>query len=169
MPIERHALLLVRMAALAGFLALSAVLLAAYSTHASTFSETILSPLFTMLEYIDWVPLWSVALYAVLLLWGVRNQQAALLFYLSLPAAVAFPVMFIGLFAANGRKVLGLNLLMTLIYPATWLLPYVAVFQAIQLRIRKREIGWTGYVCAFLIAGVYLWTAVVNDLLNSIP
>jgi hypothetical protein len=167
--LDRRVLRLIRMAALAGFLALSAGLLAAYSSPgANPLGET-LGALFTVLEYIQWVPLWGVGLYAVLLLCGAKNKRAALLFSLSIPGAVALPTLFIGLFGGKDGNVAVLPIVMVLIYPATWILPFIAMMQAMQLGFPKREIDWTGYVCAFLIAGVYLWTGIVTDSLNSMP
>ena len=169
MPIERRALLVVRTAALAGFLAVSAGLFAVYLTRVSTISGTILDPVGTALKYIHWAPLWAVALYAVLLLWGVKNHRAALLFCLSIPAAIALPVLLIGTFIIRQGSSAGLQLVTTLIYPATWLLPLVAMIQAMQLRIPKRDIGWTGYAFAICIVGLYIWTAIINDFMNSTP
>jgi hypothetical protein len=169
LPARARVLRLIRTAALAGFLALSAGLLAAYSPPASTFGEMTLIPLGTVLVHIQWVPLWGVGLYAVLLLCGAKNQRAAVLFSLSIPGAVALPTLFIGLFGGKDGNAAVLPIVMVLIYPATLILPFIALMQGMQLGFPEREIDWTGYVCAFLIAGVYLWTAVVTDSLNSMP
>jgi hypothetical protein len=169
MPIERRALLLIRTAALTGFLALSAGLFAVYSARVCTFSQTISDPFNSVLKYIQWAPLWAVGLYAVLALWGVRNQRAALLFSLSLPAAAALPVLLICGWIIREGNPLGLFFIVSVIYPATWIMPFVAMMQLIQLGYPKREVGWVGCVFALLIAGVYIWTAIINDFMISAP
>ena len=104
---------------------------------------------------------WGSILWIGLLLWGNVNHRAALLFCLSLPGAIALPLLGFTSLAGHGAGKLGpLLMYMTFIlYPGAFVLPLVAAIQAPRLRPLKTPDRGGGYLAAAGIVALYVWTS----------
>ena len=111
------------------------------------------------------MPVWGAGLWGALLLCGNVNRRAALLLCLSLPGAIALPLLSLTFLLAHDSGLLGVLLIYIMItfYPGACILPLVAVIQGARLRTPQSSGQGQGYIPAAGILALYLWTSYIQN------